>query len=61
MKIQLHAAFGGMLAGGALLAAMSTNVVAQSAVDEIAKYRQQLQDGNPAELWEARGEELWKQ
>ena len=33
----------------------------QSAVDEIAKYRQQLQDGNPAELWEARGEALWKQ
>jgi len=30
-------------------------------VDEIAKYRQQLQDGNPAELWEARGEGLWKQ
>ena len=30
-----------------------------SAVDEIAKYREALQDGNPAELWEARGEELW--
>ncbi len=61
MKIWLHAAFGGMLAGGALLAALSTSVAAQSAVDEIAKYRQQLQDGNPAELWEARGEGLWKQ
>jgi len=33
----------------------------QSALDEIAKYRQQLQDGNPADLWEARGESLWKQ
>ncbi len=32
-----------------------------SAVDEIAKYRAALQDGNPAELWEARGEVLWKQ
>ncbi len=32
-----------------------------SAVDEIARYRAQLQDGNPAELWEARGEDLWKQ
>ena len=32
-----------------------------SAVDEIAKYRAALQDGNPAELWEARGEILWKQ
>ena len=31
-----------------------------SAVDEIAKYRAALQDGNPAELWEARGEVLWK-
>jgi sulfur-oxidizing protein SoxA len=30
-----------------------------SAVDEIAKYRAALQDGNPAELWEARGEALW--
>jgi sulfur-oxidizing protein SoxA len=29
-------------------------------VDEIAKYRAALQDGNPAELWEARGEGLWK-
>ena len=32
-----------------------------STVDEIAKYRAALQDGNPAELWEARGEGLWKQ
>ena len=32
-----------------------------SVVDEIARYRAQLQDGNPAELWEARGEDLWKQ
>ena len=31
-----------------------------STVEEIAKYRAALQDGNPAELWEARGEELWK-
>lgn len=31
-----------------------------SAVDEIAKYRQLLADGNPAELWEARGEGIWK-
>ena len=33
---------------------------AQSTADEIAKYRDALQDGNPAELWEARGEEMWK-
>ena len=56
MKNRLHAA-----ASGALLAAFCASVSAQSAVDEIAKYRQQLQDGNPAELWEARGEALWKQ
>jgi len=34
--------------------------LAQSAADEIEKYRQALQDGNPAELWEARGEDMWK-
>jgi sulfur-oxidizing protein SoxA len=32
-----------------------------SAVDEIAKYRAALQEGNPAELWEVRGEDIWKQ
>ncbi|SOZ13261.1 cytochrome of the thiosulfate-oxidizing multi-enzyme system, putative soxA homolog [Cupriavidus taiwanensis] len=31
-----------------------------STADEIAKYRQMLAEGNPAELWEAAGEELWK-
>lgn len=29
-------------------------------VKEIEKYRQALADGNPADLWEARGEDLWK-
>jgi sulfur-oxidizing protein SoxA len=33
----------------------------RSAVEEIEKYRQALGDGNPAELWEARGEALWKE
>ena len=32
-----------------------------SAIEEIEKYRAALQDGNPAELWEIRGEDLWKQ
>jgi sulfur-oxidizing protein SoxA len=47
---------------GAALAAMAAGVaLAQgNTADEIAKYREALQDGNPAELWEARGEELWK-
>lgn len=41
--------------------ATATSALAQtSATDEIAKYRQLLADGNPAELWEMRGEELWK-
>ncbi|TMS57846.1 sulfur oxidation c-type cytochrome SoxA [Imbroritus primus] len=31
-----------------------------STADEIAKYRQMLADGNPADLWEAAGEEMWK-
>ncbi len=45
----------------AIAGAAATAVFAQSsAVDEIAKYRAALQDGNPAELWEARGEDLWK-
>ena len=36
---------------------------AQAGADTIKKieeYRQALADGNPAELWEARGEDLWK-
>jgi sulfur-oxidizing protein SoxA len=45
----------------AVLALLPAASFSQSAVDEIAKYRQQLQDGNPAELWEARGEALWKE
>src|SRR5688572_15384243 len=32
----------------------------KSTVDEINRYRALLQDGNPAELWELRGETLWK-
>jgi sulfur-oxidizing protein SoxA len=32
-----------------------------AALDGIAKYREMLQDGNPADLFEMKGEELWKQ
>jgi len=43
-------------------AAVASLALAQgSTVDEIAKYRDALAEGNPAELWEARGEALWKQ
>lgn len=31
----------------------------RSAVEEIAKYRQMLEEGNPAELMEMKGEQLW--
>ena len=33
----------------------------RSAVEEIERYRAALGDGNPAELWEARGEAIWKE
>ena len=49
------AAFAAVLAAPAVLG-QDSNTAA-----EIEKYRQALQDGNPAELWEARGEDLWKQ
>ena len=32
----------------------------KSAADGIAEYRKMLEDGNPAELFEAKGENLWK-
>jgi sulfur-oxidizing protein SoxA len=32
----------------------------KSTADGIAEYRRMLEDGNPAELFEAKGEELWK-
>ena len=44
----------------AVFAGVVANALAESTADEIAKYRDALQDGNPAELWEARGEEIWK-
>ena len=46
-----------LLAGAAGISGVA---FAQSTADEIQKYRDALQDGNPAELWEARGEEIWK-
>lgn len=48
-----------LLAMGCLAAA---NALAQkSATQSIEEYRALLADGNPAELFEAKGEELWKQ
>jgi len=39
----------------------STALAQKSASDGIAEYREMLADGNPAELFEAKGEDLWKQ
>lgn len=45
----------------AVMGVAASAVFAQtSAIEEIEKYRAALRDGNPAELWEVRGEELWK-
>ena len=55
----------GLLAGTTLLAAGLVAGLARaqepSSSDAIAQYRAMLADGNPAELFEAKGEELWKQ
>jgi sulfur-oxidizing protein SoxA len=42
------------------IAAPSAWAQPKSAADGIAEYRKMLEDGNPAELFEAKGEELWK-
>ena len=44
-----------------LLAASGNGFAQKSTSDGIAEYRAMLQDGNPAELFEAKGEGLWKQ
>src|SRR4029079_1942853 len=50
------------LAAGALVAGAAAAVLAQDdrAAQEIQKYRQMLEEGNPADLTEARRGELWK-
>ena len=54
MKKTPWAALALTLAGGGAFAQSNT-------IQEIEKYRQGLQDGNPAELHEMKGEELWKE
>lgn len=45
-----------------LVCAASVGAQAQkSAADGIAEYRKMLEDGNPADLFEAKGEALWKE
>jgi sulfur-oxidizing protein SoxA len=45
-----------------MAACASASALAQkSAADGIAEYRAMLADGNPSDLFEAKGEGLWKQ
>lgn len=53
MKRWIWALAAVLMTGGAL--------AQRSTADGIAEYRAMLQDGNPAELYEAKGEALWKQ
>ncbi len=52
---------GATLAAVALAAAGAAWSQAKSTADGIAEYRKMLEDGNPADLFEAKGEGLWKQ
>src|SRR5258707_6804270 len=54
--MRIHCLLAGMLAATLPCSAPAQ----QDTLREIERYRQLLQDGNPAELYEARGEELWK-
>ncbi len=51
-----------LLALAAAVSAVALPVQSQqkSTADGIAEYRKMLEDGNPAELFEAKGENLWK-
>ncbi|HYG68797.1 MAG TPA: sulfur oxidation c-type cytochrome SoxA [Anaeromyxobacteraceae bacterium] len=51
----------GALAIAAPLALPGTPAAQEDATEAIARYRELLQDGNPADLWEARGEGLWQE
>ncbi len=48
------------MTGASLLGAAAAFAQADKSIEGIEKYREALKDGNPAELFEASGEELWK-
>ena len=50
-----------VMALATLSLAAAASAQTKSAADGIAEYRKMLEDGNPAELFEAKGEDLWKQ
>ena len=43
-----------------LASAVCASAQTKSTADGIAEYRKMLEDGNPADLYDAKGEELWK-
>ncbi len=50
-----------LLAVGLMLLGAAASGQTKSSADAIAEYRKMLEDGNPADLFEAKGEALWKQ
>lgn len=48
------------LAAGLCGIALAQPAAPKSSADGIAEYRKMLEDGNPADLFEAKGENLWK-
>ena len=50
----------GLAAIAVLAAPLWATAQQKTAADGIAEYRKMLEDGNPAELFEAKGEDLWK-
>jgi len=54
--------FASGLAATALTAALAATAHAETdrSIESLEQYREALRDGNPAELFEAQGEELWK-
>ncbi len=50
-----------LVAAGLMLLAVTASSQTKSSADAIAEYRKMLEDGNPADLFEAKGEALWKQ
>ena len=49
-----------LIAGLLLSSGLDVSAQQKSTADGIAEYRKMLEDGNPAELFEAKGEDLWK-
>ena len=49
-----------LIAGVLMSSVLGVSAQQKSTADGIAEYRKMLEDGNPAELFEAKGEGLWK-